>query len=469
LRDDFQHFYAPSEDAVAAALRTGLVTPDTNVLLSLYRFQSEARDDLFRALERLEDRLWVPYQVALEFHRKRLSVIDAQEKYFGATREELNSAVKTYIEKVKAFSGRIALTKERERELETAIFAVHKMVIEDVDKAESSNDVQLSTLNSDEVLTRLEDLLVNRVGAAMGPSELGEARKEALRRVEAKIPPGYMDKAKADPTGDYLVWAQLKQEAGKRKLPTVFITDDRKEDWYRREHGMTLGARLELREEMQAEAGVPFLVMTTETFLLQAKKYLDVAVSPQTMDQAKDLPSRIDYDKAVNALHAAREAVSSSHDDMAMLDGRIAAARERISALARALKESSSEEPEGAQVDELHRREAHQSELAALQKMLEDLLAQKSQASQQADSRMAILAAAEEAVSLQADTFNRFPVMGEDERLQNGDRVHHGKFGLGIVLSSDVKDGRLEYRIRFEDQAYGTKIIVPRYAPMIKL
>jgi hypothetical protein len=99
-----------------------------------------------------------------------------------------------------------------------------------------------------------------------------------------------MDKAKPDPTGDYLVWKQLMQEAGKRKRSTVLITDDRKEDWYRREHGLTLGARYELREEMMSEAGVPFLIMTTETFLLHARDYLNVAVSPETVDQAKELP-----------------------------------------------------------------------------------------------------------------------------------------------------------------------------------
>jgi hypothetical protein len=38
LRDQFLHFYMSTEEDIAAALRTGLVAPDTNVLLSLYRF-----------------------------------------------------------------------------------------------------------------------------------------------------------------------------------------------------------------------------------------------------------------------------------------------------------------------------------------------------------------------------------------------------------------------------------------------
>ena len=56
-------------------------------------------------------------------------------------------------------------------------------------------------------------------------------------------------------------------EAKKRRLPVAFITDDEKPDWYRREQGIPLGARHELREEMMAEAGVPFIIVTTGEFL----------------------------------------------------------------------------------------------------------------------------------------------------------------------------------------------------------
>lgn len=79
LREPFAPYYAPSADIVAAALRTGIVAPDTNVMLAAYRFERQARDGLFSAFEKLGDRLWVPYQAALEFHRNRLGVIAAQE------------------------------------------------------------------------------------------------------------------------------------------------------------------------------------------------------------------------------------------------------------------------------------------------------------------------------------------------------------------------------------------------------
>ncbi len=78
LRDRFERYYSSSIGAIDSALRTGLVTLDTNVLLNLYRLHSKARDELFCILEQLGDRLWIPHQVALEFHQNQLTVIAEQ-------------------------------------------------------------------------------------------------------------------------------------------------------------------------------------------------------------------------------------------------------------------------------------------------------------------------------------------------------------------------------------------------------
>lgn len=297
LRDQFEHFYVPDDRAVATALRTGLVTPDTNVLLSFYRFQSEARDELFGALERIGDRLWIPYQVALEFHRNRLKVIADQENYFNKTRSELESAINEYLAKLKGFSARIALSQPDAQKLENKIRQAHTAVIAQVASAEIANEVHLEKRNSDEVLQRLEVLFNGRVGVPMKPDELKAAKAEGKRRADDSIPPGYMDKGKPDPSGDYIVWKQLMHEAKVRKLPTLFITDDRKEDWYWREHGLTLGARYELRKEMADEAEVPLLIMTSDTFLVHARNYLEASVSPATVDQAKELRDRAEFER----------------------------------------------------------------------------------------------------------------------------------------------------------------------------
>jgi hypothetical protein len=289
LRYLFEHFYASREQAVATAIQTGLVAIDANVMLAPYRFQAGARDELFGALEKLGDRLWIPYQVGLEFHRNRLNVMHGQQEYFSKTEQEFNAAFDGLREKVRAFRSRMAITEAQVSQVEDTIQELQQLLGTVMNWA-SDGSLYISDHASDTVLARLETLLGNRVGEPMESRELEEARKEAKRRAEAGIPPGYKDKNKPDPTGDYLVWVQLKAEAKKQKRPVVLVTDDRKEDWYRREHGLTFGARWELREEMAAEAGVPFIIMTTETFLHHAEKYLNAEVSEETLTQAKGLP-----------------------------------------------------------------------------------------------------------------------------------------------------------------------------------
>jgi len=320
LRDQFQHFYASGEDAIAVAIKTGLVVPDTNVLLSLYRFQAGARDELFGALEKAGDRLWIPYQVGLEFHRNRLNVIADQEAYFSKTEQEFNAAFDGLREKVRAFRARIAVDKGKIAQIEGSIQDLQELLGTVMNWA-SDGSLDMSDHASDAVRARLEALLGNRVGEPMDAKELEDARKEAKRRGDAGIPPGYKDKNKnkGDPAGDYLIFKQLMNEAKERKLPVVFITDDHKEDWYRREHGLTLGARYELREEMTAEAGVPLLIMTTETFLHHAEKYLGAKLSPETVDQAKELPGSLEIDEGrriVSEFSRKRDDLRSRRDEI---------------------------------------------------------------------------------------------------------------------------------------------------------
>jgi hypothetical protein len=295
LRDQFHSYYMPGEDAIASALRTGLVVPDTNVLLAAYRFQATARDELLSLFEKVEDRLWIPHQVGLEFHRNRLSTIANQEAYFAKTQKELDDSIESLRGKVRAFRARIALGNEDIKSIEDVIGHLRELIKSQVTSAEEANDVHLDDHGSDEVLARIDALFENRVGAPMEPAELEEARAEAAKRIKEKIPPGYMDKGKdrGDSAGDYLAWRQLLNEARERKIPVVLVTDDRKEDWYEIYEGKTLGARRELRETMTSEAGVPLLMMTTRRFLTQGGKHLNVHVSPETVDQARELLNRV--------------------------------------------------------------------------------------------------------------------------------------------------------------------------------
>ena len=115
-----------------------------------------------------------------------------------------------------------------------------------------------------------------RSGPAYPPDEMTKVEAEGMQRVKDQRPPGYADAKKegSQAAGDYVLWRQLLDEAATRKLPVLLVTNDQKEDWYRKLHGITIGPRIELISEMLDEAGVPFHAQTLERFLGSAAPIL---------------------------------------------------------------------------------------------------------------------------------------------------------------------------------------------------
>jgi hypothetical protein len=80
LFDGFEGYRTPTDADYRHVLTQGMVVPDTNVLLNLYRYTTQSRADLLAMLSKLDDRLWVPHQVILEFWRTRESVLQDPHK-----------------------------------------------------------------------------------------------------------------------------------------------------------------------------------------------------------------------------------------------------------------------------------------------------------------------------------------------------------------------------------------------------
>ena len=92
MRNHFTAWYPLDEQQREKFIREGLVALDTNILLDFYRMNSEARQDLLSLLKQLGSRLWVPNQVALEFHRNRFNVIYDQEDIIDKTRKAISDS-----------------------------------------------------------------------------------------------------------------------------------------------------------------------------------------------------------------------------------------------------------------------------------------------------------------------------------------------------------------------------------------
>lgn len=297
LYDDFASRRTPTREDYQRALTSGLVVPDANVLLDLYRYDPEAQDKLLDVLERLGPQLWVPHQVLAEFWRRREDALHDLETAAQHSQEKFGKLLTEAIEELNQWANRTALPDDRVAALYDKLeagFRDIEAVIRDglaTTKAQQSSDT-----NADQVLVRLERILDGRVGPRLEPEDEEEAIQEGLRRVAAKEPPGYKDNDKVgnSQSGDYLVWEQTLREASRRDRPVLFITKDSKEDWWLQVRGQRRGPRTELIEEMRSRAGVQLLMTRTDNLLRLARELLDVDVPETTVEDVSRFSTSTD-------------------------------------------------------------------------------------------------------------------------------------------------------------------------------
>jgi hypothetical protein len=149
------------------------------------------------------------------------------------------------------------------------------------------------------VLSKLSDLLADKVLRRPAEKTWQTLIDEGKDRVERLVPPGYLDAEKGDQhpegaAGDYLVYAQACHEAKTRKMDLIIVTSDEKEDWWWRRGQDLIGPRQEMTKEFFDQTGQRLYLMRPSD-LLHRSPALDVEVSPESARDA-DL-SRLDIDE----------------------------------------------------------------------------------------------------------------------------------------------------------------------------
>jgi hypothetical protein len=305
MKDSFFGYYPPTEAEYQRLWREATIVLDTNVLLNLYRLPTTARAEFLAVLELLRDRLWIPHQVALEFQRRRLTVIATERK---ATEDALESAGNLVVElkrKVEALQlDKRGLQIEPKPILDDFDHANTKLV----EAISAAHKAQLEIASVDPVRDRLDHLLSGCVGdGPKSQAELDAWIKDGEDRFREKIPPGFADADKEkNPNeatfihdhikyqrkfGDLILWRQTLEYAKSKGIKSLlFITADRKEDWWWKEQGKTIGAHPELVREMSRVADVElFWMYSAAQFAEQAAKYTAATFSTEAVAELKQV------------------------------------------------------------------------------------------------------------------------------------------------------------------------------------
>ncbi|MBW3508494.1 MULTISPECIES: PIN-like domain-containing protein [Janthinobacterium] len=301
MREFFPGYYRPSDDEFKVMWKESKFIFDANVLLDMYSYPESARDIFFSVLSKVEGRTWIPYQVALEFHRNRTNRI-----------KQSNKKIEQLLEQVKRTGD------ELQKELRSIEFEKRNTGIEDIE--ERLNAVQISHQSLSEAIQlacnrlpvvgldeaiglKIADMFDGKVGAPPGSqAELSEMLKDAEDRYEKKIPPGFEDVKKGSEYrdrgviyqakyGDLVLWNQLIKYVNDENIENIiFITGDRKSDWWLIEDGRALGPLPELVQEiLQRSKLKKFWMYSADQFLQNAEQYLGASeVTQETIAQVKE-------------------------------------------------------------------------------------------------------------------------------------------------------------------------------------
>ena len=91
MKNVFSEYYEISEQTYKEIWDKALFVFDTNLLLNLYRYTTDTRDNILDVMKKVSDRIWIPYQVGWEYFNNRLKVIDEVSNGYDAIKKLISN------------------------------------------------------------------------------------------------------------------------------------------------------------------------------------------------------------------------------------------------------------------------------------------------------------------------------------------------------------------------------------------
>jgi hypothetical protein len=293
MKEQFIGFYELSSSEIDIIWEKGVFVFDANSLLNLYRYSSQTSKDFLQILNKIKDQLFLPHQVGLEFHSNRHTVIENINNSYNELQSEITKVITTSFDQtVNNYSKHPVIQVKKLKELKNKFLAEFK------EELSRQNKSHVDYFSEDIFLDQITNLFEGKVGVEFSDSELEDIYKEGAIRYANNIPPGYKDtskKTKGDRYlyGDLIIWKQLIKFSKLTNQSIIFITDDRKEDWWQREQGKTIRPRQELIAEFYKETGIRILIYSTDRFMQHAKeKKLVLDIKQKSINEVEDIRNK---------------------------------------------------------------------------------------------------------------------------------------------------------------------------------
>ncbi|MFC4500462.1 MULTISPECIES: PIN-like domain-containing protein [Streptomyces] len=301
---------SPQDTIRLAFFQDALIVLDTNVLLSLYEYTAESREEVLTALGQVSGRLWMPYQVGLEFVRGRRSVLESRKRVLADASKSVNAKLTAARNAIIEAKDTVRAQLQKYARVPAEIDALQQLVSEaavdehlalyrdafkvHLDMLKNGYDLTPVNVDSaDPILPRIADLYGDRVGLQPDDQLLQQRLDEAVVfRFPNRIPPGFKDFDKGTPlkaAGDFLIWEEVIEQAallpeGSRRV--LFVSNDVKEDWYDTSNGKQRPWPAML-DEMHRRAGAELRLETPPDFYAGVGEYLNAALADNTYEEIR--------------------------------------------------------------------------------------------------------------------------------------------------------------------------------------
>ena len=183
MKNAIKEFIEPTSKEKQQLWEKAVFVFDTNVLLNLYRYSAKTRNSLLAAFESFKERVWIPYQVAYEYMRKRCEVIYETVQRYDQFKKEIDIFTGKAIDTLRLTSG------------DEEVSELTRYLIKWLDSNKDRNLLVLSA-EKDEILDKILTIFDGRVGNNIDAAELETIKEEGKERYEKLIPPGYKDDKK---------------------------------------------------------------------------------------------------------------------------------------------------------------------------------------------------------------------------------------------------------------------------------
>ncbi|WP_303204560.1 PIN domain-containing protein [Alistipes finegoldii] len=291
MKNVFSEYYPISKEVINDVWDKGIFCYDANVLLNLYRYSNETRNKIFENIEYFIGKTIMPYQACYEYHKNRRGVEDSLLSSYDEIIKIIEQAANA-LESGDLAKYRKHCALDIDRDIIKPIKSATTKIVNKIKDTKSNHS---SFLNVSEIHEKISQLFDGKISDKFSEDELKRIYTEGKSRYDKKIPPGFADydnkknKGENSLYGDLIIWKHLIEISKSKNSDIIFVTDDRKKDWWDIHHGQTKGALPELYREFKELTSHNILIYSVEDYMKYAPEHSEIAVPKKVINEIEEL------------------------------------------------------------------------------------------------------------------------------------------------------------------------------------